>query len=439
MDSLRALLPQERKADAIAAAVPSWEAGRPQQQTWSYERSAREGYRLDEYVFACVDFRQNAWGEAPFCAYTVGEEKLTDYQNDGVTLLNHPNPYMGRSKLGKITALHLDLAGDAYWHKVRSKAGKVIELWPLRPDRMTIVPSDTDFVAGYIYKIGDKTFALAEDDVIHFQETPNPLSDYYGMSRIEILAARIDLDVAQRALIAAFFNNAGVPFGMINIERKISTEEERKAIRQQFHRDFGGANAFRVGVIDGSTATYTAMGLPLGAAGVALPEVDEMNEARICAVFGVQPSLIATRLGMSSSSYANRVSDREFFWRQTQVPRYRDNDDTLTAALQPDFPDIIRFEHDLTKVHALQEDEDKKHARIRENWKAGLVVWQRAVEETGGDPEEEGMVLLMNTSVPTWTSDLTEKPEPVEEPPPPQPVPDEQVPQPAGRSNGVAH
>lgn len=451
--SIRSLIP-ERKQDSVATAVPSWESGREQQHNWSYDKAAREGFKLDEYVFSCVDFRMNAMGEAPICAYTKSDEKLTDYQHDGVTLLNHPNPFMSRARMAKLIGLHLDLAGDAYWHKVRSPAGKVVELWPLRPDRVKIVPDDKEFIAGYIYSVGDKKFSLPAQDVIHFQESPDPLSDFYGLSKIQVLAARIDLDVAQRTLIAAFFNNAGIPFGMINIERKITNEEERKALRQQFRADFSGSNAYRVGVIDGSTASYTPMGMPLGGSGVAMPEMDEMTEARICAVFGLQPSLIATRLGMSSSSYANRVSDREFFWDQTQVPRYRDLDDTITMALQPEFPDVMRFEHDLAEVRALQEDEDKKHTRTRENWKAGLLVWERAVEELGYDPAEDGMVMLLNTSVPTWSTDLKEKPEPVETPPPPpvngqnppngqpanqtgqeQPAP---PPQPAG-TNGVAH
>ena len=441
-DTLRGLF-AERKADTVATVVPSWDDNRPQQQAWSYERAAREGYRLDEYVFACVGFRMDAMGEAPLCAYTADETKLTDGEHPGVTLLNHPNPFMGRARLWKVTSMHLDLAGDAYWHKVRSGAGKIIELWPLRPDRMSIVPSRTKYIGGYIYTIGQQQFPLQPEDVIHFQ-TPHPLNDYYGQSLIEVLAARIDLDINQRTLISALFRNAGIPFGMINIERKITTEAEREQIRRQFRADFGGANAFRVGVLDGGSASYTAMGMPLGAQGVAMPELDEMNEARICSVFGVLPSLVSTRLGMRSSSYANRVSDREVFWEQTQVPRYRDTDDMLTMGLHADFPDVMRFEHDLTKVKALQEDEDKKHARIREDFRAGLVIWTRAVEELGGDPEEEGIVLLQSTDVPTWTDEMKDKPEPVEPPPepvapppPPEGVPGETPPT-NGRANGVA-
>jgi hypothetical protein len=129
------------------------------------------------------------------------------------------------------------------------------------------------------------------------------------------------------------------------------------------------------------------------------------------------------------------------FWDQTQVPRYRDLDDTLTVALQAEYPDIVRFEHDLGEVRALQEDEDKKHARVRDDFKAGLVIWTRAVEDLGYDPNEEGVVVLQSTTVPTWTSEMTQKPEPVEQAPVQEPLPEpgqEGAPSPNGRTNGVA-
>lgn len=414
-NSLKAIVPSG--LSTVATAIPSWEVGREQDKPFSYDRAAREGYKLDELVYACVTYRMKAMGEAPMVGFKQNsdtEEKLEAYDHEAVYLLNNPNPYMGRSRLWKITSMHLDLAGDAYWHKVRSKSGKLVQLWPLRPDRMAIIPDSRSYISGYKYTIGDKSFSLSPDEVIHFQ-TEHPLNDYYGLSTLEILAARVDLDIAQRRLISAFFNNAGIPFGMINIQRRVNTEEEREAIRRQFRADLGGANAWRVGVLDGGQATYTAMGMPLGDRGVAMPAINEQTEARICAVFGLSPSLIATSLGMGSSSYANRVSDRDMFWDQEQVPRYRDVDDALTNALRPEYPDITRFEHDLSKVRALQEDEDKKHKRIREDFFAAGITWDKYIAQLGGSADDKGMLVLPANMITLPTSAVREE---QEEPPP---------------------
>lgn len=434
------LAPQRK--DAILSAIPTWDVGRPQSQPFDYQRGARDGYLLDELVFACIEFRMDAAGEAPVCGYVrteKGDEKIDNYEHPAIRVLNNPNPFMGRARLWKITSMHMDIGGNAYWHKVRSAAGRVVEFWPLRPDRVQVIPDSRTFIGGYKYSIGDNDYFLRPEDIIHFR-SEHPLNDYYGLSRLHVLAGRVDLDVWQRDFTSAFFRNAGVPFGLLNIERPLRPGE-REMVREQFRTDFGGRNAFSVGVLDGGAASYTPMGLPLGEDGIAMPTLDEINEARICAVMQLSPSLIATRLGLGSSSYANRVSDRDMFWDQVQVPRYRDVDDTLTMGLKADFPDIDRFGHDLSEVRALQEDADKLHARVREDFKAGLVVWEAAVTEVGYDPAQEGMLVLQSTDVPTWTDDMTTKPEPIEEPAAPTDQPQPGKPgaaAPNGRANGVA-
>lgn len=435
------LLSTDNKAGAVATAIPTWDMGRPQQQPYDYVRGAHDGYLLDELVFACIDFRMDQTAEAPVCGYrrtAGGDEKIDEYTHPAIALLNRPNPFMGRSRLWKTTSMHLDIGGNAYWEKVRSAAGKVVELWPLRPDRMQVIPDGKRYIAGYKYTIGDRYYYLRTEDVIHFRNE-HPLNDYYGLSRMAPLGPRIDLDVWQRDFISAFFRNAGVPFGLLNIERRVQPEE-RDMIRQQFRSDFSGRNAFSVGVIDGGAASYTAMGLPLGEGGIVLPVLDEMNETRICAVFQLTPSLIATRVGLSSSSYSNRASDREMFWDNVQVPRYRDLDATLTLGLQPDFPDLDRFEHDLSKVRALQEDEDKRHKRFRDDLAGQMITLQEARTSVGlpPEPDEPGLMFVSSQLVPTSSDDLLSGKMPAQPPDNQQPQAQPPAQPQNGRTNGVA-
>jgi hypothetical protein len=197
-------------------------------------------------------------------------------------------------------------------------------------------------------------------------------------------------------------------------------------------------------VLDGGQATYTPMGLPLGSSGTAMPELNQILETRILGVFGVPASLITTMAGQGSSSYANRVSDRKLFWEETMVPIFRDLDDSLSLGLQDEFPDLLRIEHDLAKVQALQEDVDSRHTRWREDWKAGLVTWAEARQEIGlpEEPDESGVVLIPTVMVPTPSDQLVELDEPL---PPPDAVtpiaPSGGAPAPVanGRTNGAAH
>lgn len=450
----------ERKS-AVGALVPTWDSGTPMTQPVSYDRNAREGYMLDELVYQCVDMRASSAGEPPLAAYkktSSGEELIDDHP--ALDLLNDPNPFMGRARFWASISMYLDISGNAYVEKVRSGAGKLVELWPLRPDRVTVIPDSRTFIGGYQYRIGDITRTLPAEDVIHFR-TRHPLNDYYGLSPLYVLAGTVDLDVWARRFSEAFFRNAGVPAGLLNIQRAVN-ESERESMRQRFRELYGGIEGWhRLMVIDGGNATYEPMGLPLGQSGLAMYEMRQWLEARIMGVFGIPLGLIPTLIGaMANRGQTASESERQLFWELTMVPLFRDLDSMLSTSLVDEFPDVDRLGHDLTKVKAMQEDVDKLHTRWRENWRAGLCTWSEARTEIGMSPEpdEAGIVILPTTMVPTWSDELLTEPEPPPEPAPPAMLPPGQqapngqqppangqsAPAPAapaanGRTNGAAH
>lgn len=446
-DSIRALAPAQ-KAQAVAAALSTWEIGVPQMPTSSYEHNAREGYARDELVFDCIDYRADACGEPPICAYretASGEEKIDDADDHpSLALLNKPNPFMGRSRFWQAISMCLDIGGNAYIEKVRSAAGQVVELWLLRPDRMRVIPDSQRFIGGYRYSLGDRQFMLAPEDVIHLK-TRNPLDDFYGLSPIAIIAGRVDIDVWQRQFTGAFFRNAGVPAGLLNVQRAMSAQEKEDQ-RRRFREIYGGEGGWhKVMLIDGATATYTSMGLPMGQNGLAMLDLNNITETRIFGVFRMPASLIPSIVGQGASSYANRVSDRKLFWEATMTPMFRDIDSALTMGLADEFPDIDRWEHDLSKVKALQEDEDAIHERFRKDWQAGGLTWKeyRTLIGRPEEPDEPGVVLVPTTMVPTPSDQLLnvddlmlDQPEPATTGPTGEPNP--ALPPPNGRTNGVA-
>jgi HK97 family phage portal protein len=319
--------------------------------------------------------------------------------------------------------MYRSIAGNAYIEKVRSGAGKIVELWLPRPDRVLVVPDRQRFVAGYDYVIGAETFRWPAADIAHVKGR-NPLAsdaaDFYGMPPLAALAGRVDLDNWTRQFTASFFQNAGVPVGLLSITKAV-TEQERKMIQDRFAQMHGGPkNWHRLMVLDGGQATYTPMAVPLGESGAGLSDLDEINEARICMAFGVPPSLVATRLGMNSSSYANRQSDKENFWELTLVPLLREIAADLTLGFRGEYPDVDHLAFDTASVRALQEDEDKLATRVIALAGAGLMTQEEARLKLGlpEKPEEaEPVYLLASNVVPTPADQLTAPalPEPSEE------------------------
>jgi hypothetical protein len=193
--------------------------------------------------------------------------------------------------------MFLDVAGNAFLHKERSGGGKVVALWHLRPDRVQVIPDAARHIRGYEYRLGGIPYFLPVADVIHLK-TRAVWDDYYGLPPLAVAAQWVDIGNAAASFTRAFFRNAGVPSGLLNIQRSVSVAE-RELIRGQFRSEYGGpAGWHQTLVLDGGDAAYTAMGLPLGERGIALAALDELIEAHVVRPFGVPLELIGARLSM---------------------------------------------------------------------------------------------------------------------------------------------
>lgn len=366
---------------AAGSVVPIHMDGAAITQAWppkSYDRMAREGYGRNEVVYACVENLATSAAEPRFVAFTgAGKNSKPLETHAAIDLIEKPNPFMGRYELIALTMIYRAIAGNAYIEKVRSAAGKVVQLWPLRPDRMFVIPDRDRFIGGWEYRIGAEVYRLPPEDVIHWKMR-NPLDDFYGMPPMAVCAGRVDLDNWMRDFVSAFFRNAGVPSGLLNLVRTVKPGE-RELIQNRWRQDYGGPTGWHnLLVLDGGEAKYTPMGLPLGERGLILPEIDQMDEARICMVFQTPPSIIGTRLGHGSSSYANRVSDQRMFWELTMTPTYQDLSGALTRGLLPDFGGMDYIGPNFDTVKALQDDVDKLHERVRADLVAGLITLEEA-------------------------------------------------------------
>src|SRR5262249_35680355 len=152
--------------------------------------------------------------------------------------------------------------------------------WLLRPDRVRVIPDRTKFIGGYQYWLGAEPDILPAEDIIQ-PRLRNPADDYYGLPPLAVVAGRVDTDHWARSFTRAFFTNDGVPSGLLNVQRAVN-KQERDLLRSQWRNELAGPSGWHsIGVVDGTQATYTPMGLPLGARGIALPELDEILEARI--------------------------------------------------------------------------------------------------------------------------------------------------------------
>jgi HK97 family phage portal protein len=358
-----------------------------------YETYAREGYQTNALVYACIEELATSAAEPRMQVRIRGQK--WKHEHPLLTLLERPNPFMDHFEFWATVILHRSLAGNAYALKVRSRSGKVVELWLLRPDRVRIVPSAETFIARYEYHLLDGApIPLPVDDIIHFK-TRHPIDQFYGMPPLMPIAGVVDIDNYMRDFVGTYFARAGVPAGMLSTKTKL-TEELKHEIKTRFSRDYGGREGWHgMMVIDGTEASFTAMTRDLGAQGLVLPELNKIVEARITGAFGVPATIVGAVIGSEASSYGNKKSERESFWNETLKPLYRELAGPINMRLAPDFSGVAEVAFDLSTVGALREDDDAVHARARADLMAGGISVQEFREITGREPEiPEGTFLI---------------------------------------------
>lgn len=432
LSSFRAILPA--RTFAVGAAIQTWQEGVPQQPREPYYRYALEGYSRNELCYACVEELSTSAAEPRIAAYANNlkgkPEQIINHPL--VELFEHPNPFTSRYAFIAQLIMYRSVCGNAYVHKVRSASGKVVQLWTLRPDRMFVVPDEQKHILGWKYILGAQQYFLLAEDVIQFK-TRNPLDDWYGLPPLAVIGARVDTDNAMRAFTNSFFNNAGVPAGLLKLSKQ-ATEAEKQSIKDRFHTAVGSGNWHSLLVLDnigtqGGDVSYTPMGLPLGAQGIVLPELDEINEARIPMVYGVPLELIGARLSMLHGNRTTMKEARATFWDETLAPLYQELAADLSLGLIEDFNDADYIDFDLSTVRALQEDQDAKHARVRSDVAAGIKSVQEARAALGDEPEftADAILAIPNTLELLKATDALN-------PPAPEPIP--AVPKPSANGNG---
>lgn len=150
-------------------------------------------------------------------AYDEMDDRVEVNVHPALTILNRPNPFMTRQELIEILQQWIDLTGEGWINVEYGPGNRPLNLWPKRPDKMTVVPSPTDFIAGYFFETPDgEKIPLARNEMIQLR-MPNPLSMYRGIGPVQSLA--VDLDASRYASLynRNFFLNDAAPGGYVEM------------------------------------------------------------------------------------------------------------------------------------------------------------------------------------------------------------------------------
>lgn len=251
-------------------------------------------------VFSAVDILSRTLASLPLPVYRRlqggGKERATDHPLYAV-LHDLSNREMTSFELRQALMGHLALWGNAFAEIERDNAGRVIGLWPLRPDRMTVMRDEQGLL--YVYRIikTGQEVALRQRNVMHLRGLSS--DGVIGYSPIRLAREAIGLALATEEYGARFFGNGSRPGGVLQHPGKLSEEAAKRLKKSWEEMHQGLTQAHRVAILE-EGMTWQQVGIP--------PEDAQFLETRkfqvteIARIFHVPPHMLAD---LERSTFSN--------------------------------------------------------------------------------------------------------------------------------------
>lgn len=361
---------------------------------FTYGQALKQGFFSNELVYAIITDMAESAAEPTLRVYR-GEDEIADHP--ARDLFVAPNPEMSEFESNELKVLDLMLAGNSFWQKIRSRAGRVVELWRISPGRMMPVPDPSNgrLLGWLYYPEQGQPIPLGKTDLIHYK-MPNPATPYLGLAPIAVATRAVYRDNQATDFINAFFENSAVPQGLLKLKHQ-AEEGEADRVRATWRARYAGkAGWYDVAVLDADTE-YQQLGLSQEEMG--WPDLTDLSETRIAMIFKWPPVLIGSLVGLKHATYSNIETARKIAWEDTLSPLYNRLSIQTNFGLARDFGFKIRdlpFRWDFSKVQALKPDENEQRDHARADWESGLITRNEARAISGFEALGGGDVLRIS-------------------------------------------
>lgn len=331
---------------------------------WHYERGGtRLPYEYRTAVRSAFLDNPVAQRAVRIVAEGVGGAPLADCDAQARALVLATSA--GQSLLETLAA-QLLLHGNAFVQVAKDGAGKPIELYALRPERVSVVPDADGWPAAYAYTIGDRKLTIPLEDeqgwpnLIHLKGY-HPVDDHYGAGCLSAAEQAVMIHNAAAAWNRALLDNAARPSGALVFAADDAgglTTEQFERLKAELERSYaGGANAGRPMVLEGG---LTWQSMALSPAEMDFAELKASAARDIALAFGVPPMLLGLP---GDNTYSNYKEASRALWRLTLLPLAGKILGGLAEGLRPWFPKL-ELAVDLDRVPALAEDRERLWAQV---------------------------------------------------------------------------
>jgi HK97 family phage portal protein len=236
----------------------------------------------------------------------------------------------------------------------------VVELFALRPDRVTVEADARGWPGAYLYRVGEVTQRIEPERLVHIRAF-HPTDDHYGLGCLGAAAGAVAIHNAATKWNKALLDNAARPSGALVFDAgdgATLSPDQFERLKADLEAQFQGANnAGRPMLLEGGLK-WQAMSLtPADMDFVGLKAAAARD---VALAFGVPPMLLGLP---GDSTYANYREANRSLWRLTILPLAGKVLGALVQGLRPWWPGL-EISVDIDRVPELSEDRERLWAMV---------------------------------------------------------------------------
>lgn len=330
-----------------------------QKVTWTkreYESFSKEAYKQNVVAFQAVNKIASAVSAIEWEVWD-GSAVLPD-THPLYAFLRKPNPAQSGRDWWRTRVCYLLLSGNNYDEVITDNGGRLLEMWALRPDRMSIEKSQTGLPGGFIYTLGQQKVRYTADpltgesEILH-TKLFNPLDDWYGLSPVEAAAYAVDQHNQTMTWVQSLLQNSAKPSGALVTKTEMPlSDAEFNRLKAEIESKYSGPeNAGRPMLLEGGM-DWKQMGL--SPVDMEILRVKDSSARDISLAFGVPPLLLNIP---GDNTYANYREARLGFYEDTVLPFLGFLADRMNSLISPIYSVEIRPNRD--KIEAIADKRQK--------------------------------------------------------------------------------
>ncbi len=306
--------------------------GKPIWSSRNYAELAEQGYMQNVIAYRAIDMVAKAAASIPIklqkkidgLNYTIKDHPILD-------LLYSPNPSEGGREFMEAIYTSRFLSGNAYILGVDKENNQgradpgLDEIYLLRTDRVQVIAGTNYLPLGYRYQV-DGTYidyevneTSGKSNILHLKNY-HPMSDWYGLSPLEVATFSIDQHNQASAWNQALLQNGARPSGAILVKNsegqgcRLNTDQFNR-LKNMIDDIFSGpTNAGRPLLLEGGLEWKEMSMSPKD-----MDYIESKNNAarEIALAIGVPPQLLGIP---GDNTYSNLAEARIAMWEQTVLP-----------------------------------------------------------------------------------------------------------------------